>query len=380
MNNILMFVTTFLIQLIIAVEMAVIGPLAPYLAKYFLIKENMVILFNLGYSIVGFFVPYLGIFADKFGKKKSLVISLIMFILGSVCAGLAKSPYIFALARMLIGFAYFSLSGTTLSYLSEFISYKNRGKASGLLRIAFGIAILFTPIFATYLVSKYNSLTIIYFPLAIIGGFALTFLTKLPETKKSQNVKLDKREFLSLLKNPLAEKMLLTVFLLLTAPSLILNYLGIYLANSFSLSQVNIGIAYTIVAIGTVTGIVFSTIFSDRLGKYKLSKYFFIIMAIGTFPMFYSNSLPIVIGLVTIFSFGLDGGWTSYQALASEVIPEKRGTFMSLFYTVNAITIVFYSLVGPIIYGLGKFKLVLTISTLSSILAITLISTLKINE
>lgn len=98
-----------------------------------------------------------------------------MFILGSVCAGLAKSPYIFALARMLIGFAYFSLSGTTLSYLSEFISYKNRGKASGLLRIAFGIAILFTPIFATYLVSKYNSLTIIYFPLAIIGGFALTF-------------------------------------------------------------------------------------------------------------------------------------------------------------------------------------------------------------
>jgi len=109
MNSILMFLTTFLIQLIIAMEMGIVGPLAPFLANHFSIKEGMVILFNLGYSAIGFLVPYLGVFADKQGKKKSLAISLILFIFGSIVGGFAKSPYVFAFARIFIGFAYFSI-------------------------------------------------------------------------------------------------------------------------------------------------------------------------------------------------------------------------------------------------------------------------------
>lgn len=380
MNHILMFLTTFLIQIIIAVEMGVIGPLAPFLAKHFAIDEGMVMFFNLGYSAVGFLVPYLGVFADKYGKKKSLAISLILFIIGSIIGGFAKSPYIFAFARVFIGFAYFSLSGTNLSYISEFVSYEYRGKASGLLRTAFGIAILFSPIYATSLVSKYSNLTVIYIPLAIIGALALALLSTLPETKKAPNVKVDKKEFLSLLKNPMAKKMLITVFLLLTAPSLILNYLSIYLSNSFSLSQVNIGIAYTLVAVGTIGGIIFSTLFSDKLGKYKLSKGLFTTMVLAIIPIIYFNSLPLVLGFVTLFSFGLDGGWTSYQALGSEIVPEKRATFMSLFYTINALTVTFYSLFGPFLYTLGGFKLILVISAISSGLAAIIISKLNIKE
>lgn len=380
MNHILMFLTTFLIQIIIAVEMGVIGPLAPFLAKHFAIDEGMVMFFNLGYSAVGFLVPYLGVFADKYGKKKSLAISLILFIIGSIIGGFAKSPYVFAFARIFIGFAYFSLSGTNLSYISEFVSYEYRGKASGLLRTAFGIAILFSPIYATYLVNKYSNLAVIYIPLAIIGALALAFLSNLPETKKSLDVKVDKKEFLSLLKNPIAEKMLITVFLLLTAPSLILNYLGIYLSNNFNLSQINIGIAYTLIAVGTIGGIIFSTLFSDKLGKYKLSKGLFTTMVLAIIPIIYFNSLPLVLGFVTLFSFGLDGGWTSYQALGSEIVPEKRGTFMSLFYTVNALTITFYSLIGPFLYTLGGFKLILVVSVISSGLAIIIVSKLNIKE
>lgn len=380
MNNSLMFFTTFMIQIIIATEMSVIGPLAPFLANYFAIGENMVMLFNLGYSAIGFLVPYLGIFADKYGKKKSLRISLILFIIGSVLAGISKSPYLFAFARAFIGFSYFSISGTNLSYLSEFISYDNRGKASGLLRTAFGLGILITPMYSTYLVSKYNNIGIIYFPLAIIGAILFVLLRKLPETKKQDHVTLDKKEFLSLLKHPIGSKMLITVFLLLTAPSLILNYFSIYLSNNFSLSQVNIGISYTLVAIGTISGIVFSGIFSDKIGKHKLSKGLFLLMLIALIPIPYFNSITLVLIFVTLFSFGLDGGWTSYQALGSEVVPEKRGTFMSLFYTINAMTITFYSIIGPFIYAIGKFKLIIGISSISTLLAVIIVSKLDFEK
>lgn len=380
MNSILMFLTTFIIQIIIATEMGVIGPLAPFLANYFSIGENKVMLFNLGYSAIGFLVPYLGVFADKYGKKRSLRVSLFLFIVGTVLAGVAKSPYVFAFARVFIGFSYFSISGTNLSYLSEFISYENRGKASGLLRTAFGLAILFTPMYSTYLVNKYQNLRVIYFPLALIGTIAIILLGKLPETKIYNNVKLDKKEFLSLFKHPVGSKMLITVFLLLAAPTLILNYFSIYLSNSFNLSQVNIGISYTLIAIGTITGIIFSGSFSDKIGKYSLSKALFLFMVIALIPIPYINTVIPVILLVSIFSFGLDGGWTSYQALGSEVIPEKRGTFMSLIYTVNALTIMFYSLVGPFIYAIGGFKLILRIASLSSILAVIIIFRLNFNR
>ncbi|WP_353096478.1 MFS transporter [Tissierella praeacuta] len=380
MNSFLMFLTTFLIQLVVAIEMGIVGPLAPFLANHFSIKESMVILFNLGYSAIGFLVPYLGVFADKHGKKKSLTISLTLFIIGAIIGAFAKSPYIFAFGRIFIGFAYFSISAANLSYISEFISYDNRGKASGLLRTAFGIAILSSPIYATYLVSKYSNLTVVYIPLAIVGSLSLILLMRLPETKKSPDVKIDKKEFLSLLKNPVTKKVLITVFLLLTGPSLILNYLSIYLSNSFNVTQVNIGIAYTIVAIGTISGILFSAIFSDKLGKFKISKILFTITTLAIIPIPYFRSLYPVLGLATIFSFGLDGGWTSYQALCSEIFPEKRGTFMSLFYTMNAITITFYSIVGPIIYNLGGFKLIIGIAGFSAALAIIILSRLHINE
>lgn len=374
MNLLLMFITTFLIQLVVTAEMNIIGPLAPFLSLHFNINESMVILFNLGYSAAGFFVPYLGVFADKHGKKRSLIISLSLFIFGSIIAGFAKNPYIFAFARIFIGFSFFSISGTNLSYISEFVTYSNRGKASGLLRIAFGIAILFSPIYAGFLVSKYNNLQSIYMPLASIALLALVFLNILPETNKCPDIKIDKREFLSLLKNPLAAKVLLTVFLILTGPSLILNYLSIYLSNNFNLSQVNIGIAYTLVAAGSTIGIGLSAIMSDKIGKLKLSKILFLIMFLAILPIPYLKSLSFLLGFTVIFAFGMDGAWTSYQTFASEIIPEKRGTFMSLFYTMNALTVTFYSLFGPLLYRSGGFKLISTIAFVSVGIGVSIVS------
>lgn len=380
MNRVFMFSICFLIQYIIATEMAIIGPLAPFLAQYFSIDQSRVMLLNLGYSAVGFFVPYLGIFADKFGKKRSLSISLGLFIIGSIIGAISKSAIIFGFARIFIGFAYFSISGTNLSYLSEFISYKNRGKASGILRISFSLSILFSPIMATYLISKFNHLGVIYIPMAIIALVCILALMKLPETKLYPDIKLHKSEFILIIKDPNAKKMLISVFLLLTAPTLFLNYLGIFLTNEFNMSQVNVGFVYTIIGIGTILGTFFAGSLSDKIGKFKLSKILFVLVVLALLPIPYLGSAAFIIILSTLFTFGLDGGWTSYQALGSELIPEKRGTFMSLFYTMNAVTITFYSIFAPMLYRIGGFKFIITIAMLSSLVALFIVFKLDIVE
>ena len=380
MHLFLMFFTTFFIQLIIAAEMNLIAPLAPFLSQYFGIRDSSVILFNIGFSLVGLLVPILGVFADKYGKKKSLMVALAFFIVGTLISGFAASPITFALGRILIGIGYFSLSGTNLSYLSEFIDYKDRGKASGLLRVAFGAAILFSPLYAAHMINKYRVLKSVYLPLTIIGVICLLLLFRLPETKKSKEVKIDIKGLVTMLKNPIHYKSLSVVFLILAAPSLLLSFLGIYLSNDFNLGQVQIGYAYTIIALGTVIGIIFAALFTDKIGKEKLSRIFFTIILIALIPIAFVKSMPFIIGSLVVMTIGLDGGWTAYQTLCSEIEPEKRGTFMSLFYTVNAITVTLYSILGPIFYNLGGYKLLVIISIITTLIALKILYSISIEK
>lgn len=380
MNTTLMFFTTFIIQFIIAMEMNLIGPLAPYLASYFNIKDSSVMLFNLGYSAVGIFVPFLGVMADRHGKKRILSFALGVYIFGTILAGLANTPILFAFGRIFIGLGYFSLSGTNLSYISEFVSYENRGKASGILRTAFGMAIIIGPLYASKMLQIFSNIAAVYFPLGVLGLIAFLLLFKLPETTKNSNVKLDKTEIFEIIKEPESFKIFLSLLLLLAAPSLMLGYLGVYLSNSFNLTQENIGIIYTILALGSTLGIIFSTLFSDKIGKLKLAKIFFIILVLSQLAVPYLSNLIFPIILCTLFTMGLDGGWTAYQTYGSEMQTERRGTFMSIFYTVNALAVTIYSVLGPIIFNAGGFKLAVGVGSVSSALALFVIFKLDKNN
>ncbi len=311
MQNFLMFFTTFFIQLIIAVEMNLVAPLAPYLSDYFGINPSSVIFFNIGFSMVGLLVPILGAFADKYGKKKSIMISLLFFIIGTIISGLAKIPIVFALGRIFIGIGYFALSGINFSYLSEFIPYESRGKASGILRLAFGIAILGSPIYATSLITKYDNLLSIYLPLTIIGIITLVLMAILPETEKNPEIKVETKELISVIKKPTNFKALLIAFLFLAAPIFLMNFLGIYLSSIFNIGQLKIGYIYTIVALGTMFGIIFAGLFIDKIGKEKLAKISYTLVFISLIALFISKNLYFIIISLGLMTFGLDSGWTA---------------------------------------------------------------------
>lgn len=378
MNQYLIFITTFIIQFIIAIEMNMLGPLAPFLSDYFNIRDNMVILFNLGFSAVGILVPFLGILSDRLGKKKIISFALVLFLIGCMAAGFAKNPLVFAFGRIFIGLGYYSLSSINLSYVSEFINYENRGMASGILRIAFGLGVIFTPIYATGLINKFNYIYSVYIPLALLGLVALIMLFRLPETKRNLDNKFDKQEFIQLIKEKRNRMIFISLFFISTAPSLLLNFLSIYLSNEFNLSQIEVGLAYTSIAVGTIIGIIIATIFTDKIGKLKLSKMLFTLMMFSLVAIPYLKNLTLIIFLSTLFTLGLDGGWTSYQTFATEVSIEKRGTFMSLFYMVNALTVTFYSLVGSLIYAIGGFNLAIIIATICSLIGLIIVNKLSI--
>lgn len=373
MNQILIFSVTFIIQFIIAMEMNFIGPLAPFLATYFGIRDSQVIYFNLGYSAVGLLVPFLGVWADKYGNKRLISYALALFIAGSILSAFSASALTFAFGRVFIGLGYFSLSGTTMSYISEFVDYKKRGMAAGILRIAFGVAIFVSPLYTSYLTEKFNTLKSIYLPLAFMAIAALMLLQKLPETKIRESSQLDLKEFVTILKHPRTVKVLTSLFLIITAPTMLYNFLAIHLSRTFGMDQGEIGMAYSIIAVGTIAGIAVAAVLADRIGKLRFSRYLFGFMVIALIPIAYLQSSIMVVVLASFFAFGLDGGWTAYQAFSSEIQPEQRGTFLSLFYAVNAITITLYSIIGPFLFDLGGLRLTTALSLFASSIALLIL-------
>ena len=367
------FISVFIIQFIIALEMNFIGPLAPFLANYFGIRGSNVILLNLGYSLSGMFVPFIGYLSDKYGKKRFILFGLMFFVLGSVVCAFSKNAILFSIGRVFIGISYFTLMSTLLSYLSDFINYKNRGKANGVMRFSFALAILISPVYASYVVNEYKSLTYVYLPLALIAIIPFIILIFLPDSRKVDVQEIKINNIIKIAKKPKNSLILISLFLIITAPTLIYNYLGLHLSSNFNFNQSSIGSFYSIIAIGTIIGVVSSAVLSDRIGNLNYSKIFFCLVLISLLPLGFTNNLLLLTVSSFIFALGLDGGFSAFQTYITEVEKEMRGTFLSLMYTVNALTITFYSITASRLYEFGGMKIISIISFIFIVLSLYLI-------
>lgn len=376
------FIVTFLIQFIIGLETGFISPIVPYLSKYFDIKESSVIYLNTGFSFIGLLSPFFGIIADKYGKRKIILIALVLFLLGTIITGWAPSPLVFAFGRMVIGIGNITLTASLLSYISDFVPYSKRGRAAGVLRIAFAMAILISPMYSSLIV-EYLNLNYLYWSVSLVTLVILLLSFKLPaddnvdeEDAKSLNFK----EVINIMKNPITIEFLLVQFLIVISPIVMFNYLAIWLKETFLLSQGNIGYIFTLAALGTVLGVVLSTSFSDKIGKMRFAKIFFILMTFSLAPLPYLKSIYLVIVIAFIYSLGLDGGWSAFQTVCSEIYPRRRTVFMTLIHFVGSICSLTFTLIGPSLFDLGGYRLVIGIATISSILALMIFNHLSNSE
>ena len=194
----------------------------------------------------------------------------------------------------------------------------------------------------------------------------------LPETEKNPEIKLESKELLFMIKKTTNFKALLIAFLFLATPLFLMNFLGIYLSNVFRLDQVKIGYVYTIVASGTMLGVILAGIFIDKIGKEKLAKMSYSLVFISLIGLLVSKHLHFIIASLGLMAFGLDSGWTAYQTLLSEIEPSKRGIFMSLLYTTNALAVTVFSLLGPVFYNIGGYKLLIILSIITNFTALVI--------
>ncbi|OLY82037.1 putative transporter [Smittium mucronatum] len=92
------------------------------------------------------FQPLYGRMSNIFGRKESLMFSIVIFVLGSIISGVAKSIPTLIISRGITGMGGAGISVMVNIVISDLVSMQDRGKYAGLIGVAFGIASVTGPL------------------------------------------------------------------------------------------------------------------------------------------------------------------------------------------------------------------------------------------
>ncbi len=307
------------------------------------------------FTIPGVFLtPIIGVFADRYGRKRMLVPALFFFGVSGICCGLARDFHWLLFFRFLQGLGAAPLGALNLTIISDMYQGRTRTTALGLNAGALSLAVASYPVLGGGLAAINWHVPFFLPVLAFPVGFWVLFSLNTPEPKVESNL----RSYLSSMATGLSDRRVLALFfatlctfVLIYGP--FLTYMPIRMGHGFGATPFQIGLLMSISAF--VTGLIASQVgnLSRRFSEAVLFKGAFLIyglacVCLSLMPSLWWFALP-------IFLFGMGQGMNvpCTQSLLSDLAPpELRGGFMSM----NATVLRLGQTIGPPIMA-GMFAL-----------------------
>jgi MFS family permease len=293
--------------------------------------------------------PVLGVLADRFGRKKILVPSLILFgIAGGACA-FARDFNLLLVLRFIQGIGFPSLWFLTTTIIGDIYSGKERTAAMGYNVSVFSIGAAIYPAIGGALAMLGWYYPFILFIIAIPVGLLVLFSLKNPEPRKEPHLK----EYLISAWQSIKNRQAVGLFVASTVTFIILlgaylTFLPLLIGESFGASPFIIGIiissTFLIAAFTSSQMGKLAKIYSER----NLLKASFILCALALFIIPFVSNLWLLLIPTIIFGIAHGINGTSRETLLAGSAPMRhRAAFMS----VNQMVLSLGQTLGPLIMG-----------------------------
>lgn len=215
------------------------------------------------YSISGGISAFLAAFyIDKLDRKRFLLTAFFLFAVGSLICSYAQSFEQMLFARFFTGIFGGLLGGISVTIISDIFPYIRRGKAMGILNMAFGVASILGIPFAIYISDLYDG----YMPFRIIAFLSFAVLIPayfiIPSMKSHiSGSHMAIREVLSVLKNKNIQRALSFAFFLVLGHFMFISFINPYLIDNLGFSKQDTILMY-------IVGGISVSLTSPRIGKY----------------------------------------------------------------------------------------------------------------
>ncbi len=341
----------FGVTLLAVMAVSSIAPALPAIVRDLGISKLQVGLLITAFTLPGVVLsPFLGVLADRFGRKRILVPSIFLFgVAGAACA-LTRDFNVLLVLRVFQGVGGAALGALNVTIIGDLYSGSRRTAAMGLNASVLSIGTASYPLIGGALASL-GWYYPFYLPLVAIpmGLIVLTALRN-PEPRNIEGFKDYLRGTWGYLKNlkvaALFAAGVLTFIILYGA---ILTYFALLLDESFHASAFTIGLVMSVMALTTA-------IVSSQLGRMvrwfseaTLIKAAFAIYALALALIPLMPSLWFLLIPIIIFGIAMGINMPSIQTLVAGLAPmEYRAAFMSI----NATMLRLGQTVGPPLVGL----------------------------
>lgn len=327
----------FAVALIAVLGVASITPAFPKIAQALNVPPQnvglLITVFTLPSVLLG---PVLGVLADRFGRKKILVPSLILFgIAGAACA-FARDFNLLLVFRFIEGIGAASLLSLSVTVVGDLYSGQERTTAMGYNASVTSIGTASYPTIGGALAVMGWNYPFFLPLLAIPVGLVVLFSLHSPETKSKQNLK----EYLSSALKSLKNRQFVGLFVGTGATLILLygafiSYIPILIADSFYSSSFTIGIILSSMSVTL-------TLTASQLGKLArafsekvLIQASFVLYAVALAIIPFIQHLWLLLIPTMLFGIALGIGMPSIQTLLANLAPkEYRAAVISLNGTV----------------------------------------------
>lgn len=307
-----------------------------------------------------------GTASDRVGRKRLICLALALFSAASLLT--SWSPYlnILLVSRLLTGFAAGTLSTLALSYAGDLFSYKQRGRAMGIISMAYFLAFVIGIPTGAYVTARVGwRWVFVGLAVAAVMMLVLTARSLPPDTKRPAPIGL--RMLVAHLR--VRDRLAGIVAAFLTSGGLVgfLTYVGAWMAAQ-NIGVERIGLLFMAAGVAATAASPVSGWLSDKIGKKRviiganlaLAGMFVLVAGMEWGPILF-----IGIGLLSVTASARQA---PLHALTTELVgPEGRGSYVAVRNAASQLGIASIAAISAFAFdssGFGAVALIAAVATL----------------
>jgi predicted MFS family arabinose efflux permease len=375
------------LQFTVILDFMIISPLGAMLMPTFHITPAQ---FGLAVSVYAFSAGVSGLlaagFADRYDRKKLLMLFYCGFVVGTLLCGLSHSYGFLVFARMITGVFAGVIGSTVFAITTDLFVYQLRGRVMGIIQTAFSASSVIGIPMGLYLSNRWgwNAPFLLIVAISVLVGVVMIrFLRPLVTHLALQQDRTPLRHFVHTLSTPRYLQGFATTALLSTGGFLLMPYMSAFTVNNVGISLERLPLIYMVSGVCSIIAGPLIGRASDTFGKFLVfclgSAATIIMVVIYTHLGFTPITLVILVN--SLMFIGVISRMISASALISAIPkPADRGSYMSISSSIQQISGGLAAVLGGLIVtesssgALQHFDMVGYVVVASSVITVVMMS------